>query len=652
MSQEPEIRLNTSDLTLEEKLENLPASPGVYQYKDKEGKILYVGKAVNLKNRVRSYFQKSRNLDPRIALMISKAVDIELITTDSEVEALILEANLIKLHKPRYNVVLKDDRSYPYIVITNEPYPRVFVTRRIRRDGSKYFGPYTDVQTVRSALKTVRDIFMIRSCNFMIDEEFIAKRKTRVCLDYHIGKCEGPCEGLVSRERYNDMIGQVQKVLEGKTTVVIEYIQKQMAEAAAAMKFEDAALYRDRIRELEIYSSRQKVVDVELHDRDFIAVANEQNDACGVIFKVREGKLLGKRHFYMNGTEGVPDSELVQTIAKRYYLDAPEVPEELLVPAEMEEQSVIEQFLTERRGAPVKVIVPEAEDTSRLLRMCQKNAKFLLDELKIQKMKQKDSLPHAVECLQRDLRLKNPPRKIECFDISHFQGTETVASMVVFVDAHARKSEYRKFKIHTVAPGEVDDFASMREVVRRRYTRVKEEQMLMPDLIVIDGGKGQLSSAVEILRSLKLDDQPIISLAKRLEEVFVPGQSEPILIPKSSASLRLLQQVRDEAHRFAITFHRSLRDKRTLQTELDLIKGIGSKRAKELLETFGSVQGVRFATPEQLAEVVGEKVAAKIVEYFAAPDEITEGAPGADAQTPSDAPPSDAAAGEAPEDPR
>ncbi len=621
MSQEPEIRLSTNDVTLEDKLENLPTSPGVYQYKDKDGKILYVGKAINLRNRVRSYFHKSRALDPRIALMIGKAVDVEIITTDSEVEALILEANLIKLHKPRYNVVLKDDRSYPYIVITNEPYPRVFVTRRVRRDGSRYFGPYTDVQMVRSALKTVRDIFMIRSCNFLIDEEFIAKKKTRVCLDYHIRKCEGPCEGFVTQERYADMISQVEKVLEGKTGVVIEYLQQQMQYAAGALNYEDAALFRDRIRELTVYSSKQKVVDVEQHDRDFLAVASEGDDACGVIFKVREGKMIGRQHFYMSSIEGVTDAELLEALAKRYYLDSPDVPADVMVPVALDDKEVLERWLSERRASPVAVVVPEEEELSRLLRMCGKNAKFLLDELKLQKMKAKDFVPHAVQSLQKDLRLKTLPRKIECFDISHFQGTETVASMVVFEDGKPKKSEYRKFKITTVAPGEVDDFASMREVVRRRYARVIEEQSALPDLILIDGGKGQLSSALEILADLKLHDQAVVSLAKRLEEVFVPHESEPIIIPKSSTALRLLQQVRDEAHRFAITFHRSLRDKRTLQTELDQIHGVGKKRAQMLLEAFGSKQGVRFATPEQLTEIVGEKVAAAIVEYFLQADD-------------------------------
>ncbi len=638
MSQEPEIRLSTNDVTLEDKLENLPTSPGVYQYKDKDAKILYVGKAINLRNRVRSYFHKSRTLDPRIALMIGKAVDVEIITTDSEVEALILEANLIKLHKPRYNVVLKDDRSYPYIVITNEPYPRVFVTRRVRRDGSRSFGPYTDVQMVRSALKTVRDIFMIRSCNFLIDEEFIAKKKTRVCLDYHIRKCEGPCEAFVTQERYADMISQVEKVLEGKTGVVIEYLQQQMQYAAGALNYEDAALYRDRIRELTVYSSKQKVVDVEQHDRDFLAVASEGDDACGVIFKVREGKMIGRQHFYMSSIEGVSESELMEALVKRYYLDSPDVPADVMVPVALEDKEVLERWLSERRTTPVAVVVPEEEELSRLLRMCGKNAKFLLDELKLQKMKAKDFVPHAVQSLQKDLRLKTLPRKIECFDISHFQGTETVASMVVFEDGKPKKSEYRKFKITTVAPGEVDDFASMREVVRRRYSRVIEEQSALPDLILIDGGKGQLSSALEILNELKLHDQPIISLAKRLEEVFVPHESDPIIIPKSSTALRLLQQVRDEAHRFAVTFHRSLRDKRTLQTELDQIHGVGKKRAQMLLEAFGSKQGVRFATPEQLTEIVGEKVAAAIVEYFLQADDAAEG-PAKDLITPDALPP-------------
>jgi len=615
-------------LDLQDKLDNLPTSPGVYQFKNKDGNIQYVGKAVNLRSRVRSYFHQSRNHEPRIASMVSRISDLEIITTDSEVEALILEANLIKLHKPRYNVNLKDDKTYPYIVVTNEPYPRVFVTRRIRRDGSRYFGPYTDVLTMRAALKTVRDIFMIRSCNFMIDAEFIAKKKTRVCLDYHIKKCEGPCEGLVSAEQYNRMIANVEQVLNGKVSGVLESLETQMNASAAALKFEDAAYYRDRMKELEIYSSKQKVVDVELRDRDIVAASTEDDDACGVIFKIREGKVIGRHHYYMTGVEGKSDSEVLETLVQRYYLEAVDVPKEIILSFDIESKTLIQQWLTLRRSGGVSFFLPEGGELAKLIAMCKNNAKFLLDELKLQRLKQKDFVPAAVRALQRDLRMPVPPRRIECFDISHFQGTETVASMVVFVDGKPKKSEYRKFKIRTVAAAEVNDFASMKEVIFRRYKRVKEEALEMPELIMVDGGKGQLSSALESLTELGLAQHPLISLAKRLEEVYVPGQSDPLPIPKSSSALRLLQQLRDEAHRFAITFHRSLRDKRTLQTELDLIEGIGKKRAKELLEAFGSVQGVKFATQEQLTEVVGEKTAQKILEYFE-PEEPASAGPSA-----------------------
>jgi excinuclease ABC subunit C len=614
------ISFTKEEISLDEKLNNLPVSPGVYQFKDKEGTILYVGKAKILRNRVRQYFHKSRVLDPRIALMVEKVSDVEIITTDSEVEALIFEANLIKKHKPRYNVNLKDDKSYPYIVITNEPYPRVFVTRRVYRNGGRYFGPYTDVHTMRSALKTVRDIFMIRSCNFRIDQEFIEKKKTRVCLDYHIKKCEGPCEGLVSQERYNQMIEQVAQILRGKTTSVLQTLDAQMNSAAAELKFEDAAIFRNRMRELEVYSSKQKVVDVDLHDRDIVAVAAEGDDACGVVFKIREGKVLGRQHYYLSKVEGKSESEIIEALVQRYYLESSDVPSELVLSSPVETKEAVCEWLTSLRRNPVRVKSPDDGELAKLVSMCRKNAQYLLDELKLQKMKRDDFIPHAVQSLQRDLRLKSVPRRIECFDISHLQGTETVASMVVFVDGKPKKSEYRKFKIRAAAEGNiVDDFAGMREVIRRRYTRVLEEQSELPDLIMVDGGKGQLSSACAVLKELNLGSQPIISLAKRLEDVFVPDESEPVVIPKSSSALRLLQQVRDEAHRFAITFHRLLRDKRTLQTELDLIEGIGKKRAKELLEAFGSVQGVKFATETQLAEIVGEKAAGKIKEYFEEP---------------------------------
>ncbi len=609
------IRIAAEDISIQEKLESLPAGPGVYQHKDAQGKVLYVGKAKSLRSRVRSYFQKSRSLDPRIEQMLSRATDLEIIVTDSEVEALILEANLIKRLKPRYNVNLKDDKSYPYIVVTNEAFPRVFVTRQIRRDGSRYFGPYTDVKNVRAALKAVRDLFMIRSCNFVLDADTIARRKVKLCLDYHIKKCEGPCEGLVTEERYNAMIEQVVTLLKGKTEALIAALRRDMEAYADQRKYEEAALMRDRIRGLQAYAERQKAVDLDASDRDIIAFAAEGDDACGAIFKVRDGKLIGRHHYYMSGVEGKPSAEILETLLQQQYLESDDVPEEILLPSEAEDTEALQEWLSRRRGSAVSLRVPIEGEEAKLVALTRNNARFLLDELKIQRMKRAESLPHRVTALQQDLHLPAPPRRIECIDISNTQGTDAVASLVVFVDGKPRKSEYRKFKIRAVTGP--DDFASMREVVERRFTRILREQTTPPDLLMVDGGKGQLSSAVEVLTRLGLSSQPVIGLAKRLEEVFLPGESEPVLIAKASGGLRLLQQIRDEAHRFAITYHRSLREKRTLQTELDLIAGIGKKRAQELLEAFGSVQGVKFATAEQLAAVVGQKTAEKILEYFA-----------------------------------
>lgn len=609
------IRITSDDVTVSEKLENLPAGPGVYQHKDAEGKVLYVGKAKNLRNRVRQYFQKSRAADPRIEQMLSKATDLEIIVTDSEVEALILEANLIKKLKPRYNVLLKDDKSYPYIVITNEPFPRVFITRQIRRDGSRYFGPYTDVKNVRSALKAIRDIFMIRSCNYMIDDDAIRRKKYKVCLDYHIKKCEGPCEGLVSGERYNQMVGQVESLLQGKTESLIQTLRDEMDRLSAGMRFEDAAVIRDRIRGLEAYTERQKAVDLDKTDRDIIAFAAEGDDACGVIFKLRDGKMVGRQHYYMGNVDGKSEGEILRTLLQQYYLDAGYIPKEVFLPAQPEDAESIARWLAGKKGEDVAMLAPEEGEEAKLVRLTKSNAKFLLDELKIQKMKRADYIPHPVTALQRDLRLEKLPRRIECFDNSNIQGSDPVASMVVFVDGKPKKGEYRKFRIQSVTGP--DDFASMREIIRRRYGKLLEEQGELPDLIMVDGGKGQLSSAVEVLRGLGVPSPTIIGLAKRLEEVFLPGNSEPEMIAKTSSGLRLLQQIRDEAHRFAITYHRTLRSKRTLQTELDLIEGVGKKRAKELLEAFGSVQGVKFATADQLREVVGDKTAGKIMAYFA-----------------------------------
>jgi excinuclease ABC subunit C len=605
--------ISGADLSLLQKIDALPSKPGVYQFKNADGKVIYVGKAQNLRNRVRQYFQKSRSTDTRIDVMVSKIVDVELTVTDSEIEALILEANLIKQIKPRYNVLLKDDKSYPFIAITKEPFPRVYITRR-KSAGSRYFGPYTDVKSMRSALKTVRDLFMIRSCSLDLADESIEKKRFKVCLDFHIKKCEGPCEAYVSREHYNLLIDQAAQVLRGKTKSVLESLKKEMDICSEASRFEDAAKIRDRMNALRVYSERQKIVDSADADRDIIALVTKEDDACAVIFKVREGKMIGSQHVYLSHASEKPLSELIEAVLERYYLEQEDIPPEVCLSDEMSSTEIIQNWLEKKSGHPVALQFPKSGDKAKLVSLVRTNAQFWLDELELMKLKRGDIVPNSIAALQRDLHLSAPPRKIECFDISNIQGSDTVASLVVFMDGKPKKSEYRKFIIRSVKGP--DDFASMQEVVERRYTRILQEKAGMPDLIMVDGGKGQLSSAIEILHKLGLTALPIIGLAKRLEEVFLPNQDDPMQLPRTSSGLRLLQQVRDEAHRFAITFHRAVRSKRIIQTELSEIDGVGKKRAEELLEIFGSVQGVRSAPEEQLAEVVGISVARNIHNYF------------------------------------
>ena len=607
------LTLLGTDLSLLEKIDALPTKPGVYQFKNSDGKIIYVGKAQNLRNRVRQYFQKSRSVDLRIDAMVSKIVDVELTVTDTEIEALILEANLIKQLKPRYNVLLKDDKSYPYIAITKEPFPRLYVTRR-KIPGFRYFGPYTDVKSMRSALKIVRDIFMVRSCSLDLTEESIKKNKFKVCLDYHIKKCEGPCEGYVSQEHYNMLIEQAAQVLRGKTKNVIDSLKKEMDALADASRFEEAAKIRDRMNALHVYSEKQKILDPTETDRDIISLVSKEDDACAVIFKVREGKMIGSQHLYLANVSGKPFGELLEAVLERYYLEQEDIPPEVFLSSEICNTAIIQDWLEMKSGHPVKMQYPQSGEKAKLVALVCTNAQFWLDELELMKLKRGDIIPQSLKALQRDLRLPAPPRRIECFDISNIQGADTVASLVVFSDGKPKKSEYRKFKIRTVDGP--NDFASMQEVVERRYTRLLQEKSILPDLIIVDGGRGQLSSAIEVLSKLKLHAVPIIGLAKRLEEVFLPGQSESLQLPRTSSGLRLMQQIRDEAHRFAVTFHRSLRTKRIIQTELDKIQSIGQKRAKALLEKFGSVQGVRAATEEQIAEIAGNSAAKNILKYF------------------------------------
>jgi excinuclease ABC subunit C len=598
---------------LRDKLDNLPSKPGIYQFVNKAGRVIYVGKAKSLRSRVRSYFQSNITSPKTIALM-QKVTDLQLVVTDSEVEALMLENNLIKELKPRYNVNLKDDKSYPFIKITNELFPQVYPTRRIIKDGSKYLGPYTDVRSMKASLRMINQIFKIRSCKLDITEKSIEQKKFKVCLDYHIKKCDGPCEGLISAKEYNDMVFEVIKLLKGRTDDLIKDLVQKMNEAVEKLEFERAAEIRDKIEQLKSISLKQKVVSDDFEDRDVFAVAYEGKDSSCSVFNIRNGKLIGKKQLKLTIELDEEISAIYSAAIKFYYDEMTEIPREIVVESEPADAEILINWLNSQTDKKVKFHIPQRGDLKSLVRMCKENATLQLKEIQIQKMKNQGSIPYSVAALQRDLRLKEIPKKIECFDISNLQGSDTVASMVVFEDGKPKKSLYRKFIIKDVQGP--DDFSSMREVIERRYTNLIEMNENLPDLIMVDGGKGQLSSAVEVLNSLGFRNFSIIGLAKRLEEVFLPGKSDPELIPKTSSGLKLLQQVRDEAHRFAITFHRKKRNERIIKSELTDIKGIGPETAKKLLRKFGSVSIIKNSNLDELSEIVGKQKAELIVEHF------------------------------------
>ena len=588
---------------IREKLKRVAKKPGVYLLKTKTGDILYVGKAKILRDRLRSHFMPGKGQDSKHERMMARVADFETIITDSEVEALILEANFVKEHRPRYNVNLKDDKSYPYIRVTNEPYPRILVTRKIVRDGSRYFGPYTDVGNMRQLLAAIRRIFPMRTCQIRITEESIQQKKHKVCLNQHIGRCKGVCEGLISQEEYHWIVNQVVAFIQGKNHQLVQDLTQRMKQLAAQKQYEEAAAIRNEIRSISTFQSKQKVVDAFILDRDLIAVAAEGDDGCGVVFNVREGKITNRHHFYLKGVESVSQEEIVSSFLKQYYLQSEYIPEEIFLSVELPELSDVRDWLAQKRGSRVAIVSPKRGKKAKLMEMCFKNARLLLEELQVQKSHSSDWIAPSVQALKKDLGLAFPPKHIEAFDISNIQGQHAVASMVFFENGKPKKSEYRKFKIKTVEG--IDDFAMMAEVVRRRYSRLLKEEKSLPDLVLVDGGKGQLSAAVHVLRKLSIPNPPVIGLAKRLEEVFVPGVSDPQNIPKSSPSLRLLQRIRDEAHRFAVTFHRQQRKKYTLHSELDAIPGIGERRRNALLKAFGSVENIRKASVEEIANVEG-----------------------------------------------
>jgi len=552
--------------------------------------------------------------------MMSKVADVEVIVTDTEAEALILENNLIKKLKPRYNINLRDDKSYPYVCIKNEPFPRVFPTRRIRQDGSTYFGPYTNVKTMKRALGAIRSVFKLRTCNLKLTPENIAAGKFDVCLEYHIKKCAGPCVGYQSVESYDETIRQVKQLLDGKTTGLISLLGDEMERKASELNFEEAATMRDQVEALRRYSEKQRLVSADGLDRDVFAVAVslESNLACGVVFNVRDGAVSGSRHKVIKGVEGRPTAEILKAFVEHYYADSLFTPDEVLLAESVDEVEALEDLLRERRGRTVPIKTPERGDKAGLVRIVEANARLQLDEIRLQRARDEGRVPFSVEALQRDLRLEEPPRRIECFDISHLGGTNTVASCVVFEDGKPRKSDYRTYKIKTSAAGMPDDFASMREVVARRYRRLIEEESPLPDLAVIDGGKGQLSSAVQALEEVGAYGQfPVVGLAKRLEEVYFPWDSDPVQIPLASASLQLLQKIRNEAHRFAITFQKKQRRRSALRSELIEIPGVGERSARKLLSALGSVKRIKRASADELADVVGPAMAARIIAHFA-----------------------------------
>ena len=614
-----------------QKLDSLPTEPGVYKFLDDEASVLYVGKAKNLRTRVRTYFQQSRQRDGRIEVMVQKAVDVDVIVTDTEAEALILENNQIKELQPRYNVNLRDDKTYPYVCIKNERFPRVFKTRQVKQDGSKYFGPYADVSKMNAMMDAIRSVFQLRTCSLDLSEEKIDAGKYDVCLQHHIDNCKGPCEGLQTEADYTKTIEQVKKLLNGQTQELIDLLKDEMQAQSDRHNFEEAARLRDQIQALKDYSQQQKVVSQDFADRDVFAlhVDRDGDIACGVLFQVREGKMIGERHKYLRRIEGRADEELMLSLAENYYTDANFYPEEVLLSHDpndhpAQDTHALEELLRQEQGHKVPIKVPQRGDKASLVRMATSNAKLKVGEWKTQQMKrERDRIPESVKALGEALNLDEVPRRIDGIDVSHHGGKETVASCVVFTDATPRKSDYRTYKIRSTEDGTPDDYQAMREVVRRRYRRMIEEDGPWPDLVVIDGGKGQLSSAVETLKAVGAFDRvPVIGLAKRLEEVYRPGDSDPIFVAKDSPALQLLQKVRDEAHRFAVTYQRKRRKKQTLQSELLDIHGIGPKTAQTLLEHFGSVAKVKEAEQGELADVVGPAKAEKVTSYYAEADDV------------------------------
>lgn len=693
----PELARNLGRLqALREELSRLPTRPGVYLMKNAAGEVIYVGKATSLRNRVRSYFQSGRAHPPRTRRMVANIASIDYVVTDSEVEALILESNLIKEYSPRFNVRLKDDKHYPYLRVSlEEPFPRLSIVRRAKPDGARYFGPFPHAGAVRETITLLRKYFPIRTCRLPIDEN----TRLRPCLEYHIHRCPGPCAGLIDRQGYGEMIRQVILFLEGRQDQIIAELRREMEQAAADLQFERAAALRDRIQALQQVVEKQKIVTHDLADRDAVALAVDTglDLACVQVFFVRGGKIVGREHFLVEEANGTPPEEIMSGFVQQYYRDATFVPPQILLQYPVESPAVVEEWLARRRGGAVHIHVPQRGEKADLMAMVAENARLTLKEIADQRDLEARRISEGLAELQRELGLERLPVRIEAFDISNTQGAESVASMVVLEGGHPQPSEYRRFRIKTVEGP--NDFASMQEVVRRRFQHGLEERAILqeqgrlegqddtpapqgpregaaesgpepgpapqlpeawasrrrprfarfPDLVLIDGGRGQLNAALAGMAEAGVR-VPILGLAKQFEEIYLPDRPQPLRLSPHSPALYLLQQVRDEAHRFAITYHRRLRGKRAVKSFLDDVPGIGPKRKKELLKRFGSVRRMAQASIEELAAVPGmsRKLAEAlwercVKEYPAEGGAASARRPGAAGPEAAGAPPPDAA---------
>ncbi len=589
---------------LSEKVRTLPRRPGVYLWKDREGKVLYVGKSVSLRDRVRSYLAPPEKLPPRLRRLMERAWDLEVFLTETELEALVLEANLIKRHRPRYNILLKDDKTYPYIKVTvQEPWPRVVKTRRLERDGARYFGPYPSARAVDQALEALRRQFPYRDCDEPMDG-----RRVRPCLYYDLGWCLAPCVGKADPQAYREAIEGVIRFLEGKGEALLAELEERMWQAARSLEFERAARLRDRVRALAQLLEQQAVFAPGGEDQDLILVARDDGSALIQVFFVRGGRLVGKDTFPLEGAEEAEEAELLEAFLLQFYQDAPQLPRTVLLPALPLHAEVLSAWLSSRRGERVVLRLPERDQEVRLLELARENLRYTLQELRLAHLDRRQRARAALEALAKALWLPAPPRRIEGYDISHLQGEAAVGSMVVFLQGRPHKAGYRRFRIRTVAG--IDDYGMMAEVLRRRFARWAEgeegEWGELPDLLLVDGGRGQLNVALRVLEEAGLRERlSVAALAKREEEVFLPDRDEPVRLERSNPALQLLQQVRDESHRFARGYHHLLRRKKVRRSRLDEIRGVGPRRKQALLRRFGSLAALRQASVEEIAQVPG-----------------------------------------------